>query len=59
MLLNSLSFVNLAALLCLGYNAFAGPPPLRDQVSLNGTWDITPEAGSKTTITVPHYDWNA
>ncbi len=33
-------------------------PPLREQVSLNGIWDFTPENGKKTTIQVPEY-WDA
>jgi hypothetical protein len=36
----------------------AQAPPLREQVSLNGTWAFTPESGEETTIEVPEY-WDA
>ena len=38
--------------------ACAAPPDLREQVSLDGTWDFTPKGGEKTTIPVPEY-WDA
>jgi hypothetical protein len=42
----------------IGSLAAAAPPPLRDQVSLNGTWSFIPEGGSATTIDVPDA-WDA
>jgi beta-galactosidase/beta-glucuronidase len=33
-------------------------PPLRQQISLNGTWDFTPEGQEKNEIPVPEY-WDA
>jgi len=36
----------------------AQAPPLREQVSLNGTWKFTPQNEPSTTITVPEY-WDA
>ena len=37
--------------------SIAAPPPLRDEVLLNGTWSFTPRGGSATSITIPGY-WN-
>ena len=51
------TFVALAAWSCV-LLASAAPPNLREQISLNGTWDFTPANGPKTTIPVPDY-WDA
>ncbi len=37
---------------------YSQAPPLREQVSLNGTWDFTVENGEKSSIRVPEY-WDA
>lgn len=38
--------------------AIGAAPELREQVSLNGTWEFTPAGKDKTTIPVPEY-WDA
>jgi hypothetical protein len=46
----------LLILFCIDVS-MASPPPLRDEVLLNGTWSFTPSGGTPTSITVPGY-WN-
>jgi hypothetical protein len=45
-------------LLLLPLAVHAAAPDLRDQVSLNGTWDFTPSGQAKSTIPVPEA-WDA
>lgn len=46
----------LLILFCIDVS-MAAPPPLRDEVLLNGSWSFTPSGRAATSITVPGY-WN-
>ncbi len=52
--------LSIAVHLLAGFVPFsiAGPPPLRDQVSLKGTWNFTPQDGERSSISVPEF-WDA
>jgi beta-galactosidase/beta-glucuronidase len=42
----------------IALNSSGTPLPVRTEISLNGTWDFTPEGEEKTKISVPDY-WDA
>ena len=48
----------ISILLTSEMKSFSQVPDLREQISLNGTWDFTTETGEKSTIPVPEF-WDA
>ncbi|HAM10561.1 MAG: hypothetical protein A2X04_06440 [Bacteroidetes bacterium GWF2_41_9] len=55
-LINARCIIGLAFLCCCP--VFSQAPALREQLSLNGVWSFTTEAGEKSTIPVPEF-WDA